>query len=130
MKSINPPPGKILVHGREAGEVTDVDIERRASELAAIEQRIPTAEDRARARRELAGKGVPPGVTDDEPDSHIALTRDPSEPPSDTGARVPEGQPEDEEQASDRLVEEGVAEAQHDQMLAAQRKSRREDREI
>ncbi|HEY4301976.1 MAG TPA: hypothetical protein VGM73_13955 [Candidatus Didemnitutus sp.] len=118
----------MLVHGHGSAEVTDVDIERRANELASIQHRSPTAEDVAQARSELAGESIPPAATDDVPDSHVAITRDPSEPPSDMGTRIPDQNEEDEEQVTDRLVEEGVDEAQHDQMLAARRKSRREDR--
>lgn len=128
MKPTHPPPGKMLVHGRQAGEVTDVDIKRRANELASIEQRSPSKADVAQAKRELRGDELPPGVNEDERPSHIAITRDPSEPPSDTGEQVPDREGDDEQQITERLVEDGVDEAQHDQMLAARRTSKRGDR--
>ncbi|HVU18142.1 MAG TPA: hypothetical protein VHD32_14540 [Candidatus Didemnitutus sp.] len=128
MKRNHSSAGKMLVRGRGASEITDIDIERRANELASIQHRAPTKADVAAARRELMGESRPPGVTEDEPSAHVAITRDPSEPPSDSGEQIPDRDEEDEEQATERLVEDGVDEAQHDQMLEARRDARREDR--
>jgi hypothetical protein len=53
-----------------------------------------------------------------------SLSRDPSDPPANRGKQIPDQEePDDDETAqSERLVEEGVDEAEHDQMLAARRK--------
>jgi hypothetical protein len=125
-----PTRGKILVHGTGSGGITDADVERRARELAVIDGHNPaelTAGDFARARAELTGANLPP-TTGDDAESEIALTRDPSEPPSNTGRQIPDHEGADEQKAVERLTEEGVEEAQHEQMLAARRSERRADR--
>jgi hypothetical protein len=127
MKNSKPAEAKIMVHGRGTGGVNDADIERRAGELASLAGRSRTPYDYARARRELQGQTLPDGVNEDAPRSSRGLLRDPSEPPSDTGRQIPERAAPDEEALSERLVEEGVEEAQHDQMIAARREERRED---
>ncbi|HET7537096.1 MAG TPA: hypothetical protein VFJ90_11610 [Candidatus Didemnitutus sp.] len=128
MKPRNPAPGKIMVHGAGTGGVDDADIERRANELASIAGRKPTKEDHVQARRELLGQTLSPNDTENTPPSARGVTRDPSEPLSDVGDVTPERDAADEEAADERLAEDGVEEAQHDQMIAARRKERREDR--
>lgn len=126
MNSPRPSRGKILVRSNGTGGINENDVERRANELASIRGRSPDAVDLNRARRELAGDQLP-STTDDAP--AIALTRDPSDPPSDTGRQTPDLEGPDEAEATERLVEEGIEEAQHDQMLEARRSARREDRD-
>jgi hypothetical protein len=122
--------GRILRHGHRADQVTDEAIDRRARELAQIDGRAPgavTADDRRLARAELSGETLPDTTLTDS-ESTAGLSRDPSEPASDTGAQVPgQNEPEDQ-QVTERLVVEGVEEAQHDQMLAASRKRRHDER--
>ncbi len=118
-----------MVHGNGTGGVNEADIERRADELASLAGRSRSREDLSRARRELLGQTLPPGITENDPPATGAVTRDPSEPPSNPGHQIPEREPADEETASERLVEEGVEEAQHDQMIASRRNDRREDRQ-
>lgn len=78
-------------------------------------------EDRRRALAELRGDTLPETSFDDG-ESSAGLSRDPSEPRSIPGARKPIlNEPEDQE-TQERLVLEGVEEAQHDQMLAARRR--------
>jgi hypothetical protein len=124
MKNINEPTsGKILFHEKGLGEITESQIAARALELASIDGRAAAGhEDYAQARAELLGKTLP--VADDsDPASMDSLSRDPSDPPANHGRQTPNREGPDEEVALERLVAEGVEEAQHDQMLAARRRS-------
>lgn len=103
------------------GEITDTEIGERARELASIEGRdSATKEDFERAEAELRGTTLPGNSEDSSTDS---LSRDPSDPPANHGHQTPNYEGQDEKVALERLVMEGVEEAQHDQMLAARRKS-------
>lgn len=122
MKNVTrPTQGKILIHDRGAGSITPGDIERRARELASIDGRaVAGVDDRERAARELRGETIQP-ASDDAVESTKSLSRDPSDPLSDRGLQRPNYEGSDEEKVSERMVAEGVEEAQHDQMLAARR---------
>jgi hypothetical protein len=114
--------GKIEVHSRGIGALGEADLERRARELALIDGHAePTPDDWDQARAELSGGVVEPGEDDSMTDS---LSRDPSDPPANRGEQVPdiEEPDDDEEEVAERLVSEGVEEAEHDQMLAARKK--------
>lgn len=115
---------RILRHGERADEITDEAIEIRARELVLIDGRSPREigeEYRARALAELRGETLPETSLDNGEGS-TGLSRDPSEPLSISGERTPiRNEPEDQE-VQERLVLEGVEEAQHDQMLAARRR--------
>jgi hypothetical protein len=114
-------PGKILQHEHGLGLAAPTDVYRRARELARIEgRRRASPTDLRRAAAELRGAGVAPTLDEDEV-GRAGLSRDPSEPPSLYGRQVPDQPPEDEQSAPERLVAEGVSEADHDQMLAARR---------
>jgi hypothetical protein len=122
--------GRILRHGRQANELTAEAVERRARELAQIDGRSPDLierEDLRRSRAELSGDTLPPSTLTDS-ESNAGLSRDPGEPPSDTGIQIPDLNESEEQQVTERLVLEGVEEAQHEQMLAASRLRRREER--
>ncbi len=118
----------ILRHGHRADEITDEAVEIRAKELALIDGRRAasvTDQDRARALAELRGDHLPATAFDDG-EADAGLSRDPAEPRSIAGERTPiYNEPEDQEM-QERLVLEGVEEAQHDQMLAARRTRDRE----
>ena len=124
MKNINDPTsGKILIHENGLGEMTEREIAERALELAVIDGRASaTKEDLDRAQAELRGKMVP-STSDSESSSMDSLSRDPSDPPANHGRQMPNYEGADEGTALERLVAEGVEEAQHDQMLAARRKT-------
>ncbi|HTL67403.1 MAG TPA: hypothetical protein VL200_07065 [Lacunisphaera sp.] len=123
-------PEKILWHGRGTGDLTDAEVEQRAREIAVIRGRAArdvTEEDRAAAWAELRGDTRPPTSETDAPGG-LAVGRDPSEPAGDSGHQVPDQKPSDEGTAAEHLAVEGVEEAQHDQMLAARARERRENR--
>lgn len=124
MKNHTEQAGRILRHGKHVSEITDETIAERARELALIDGRSAsdvTEEDLELSRAELRGEHLPDTTLDDALASG-GLTRDPSEPVSLSGNQVPEhNEPEDQE-VMERLVLEGVEEAQHDQMLAARQR--------
>lgn len=108
---------KIEIRGEGVGLVSSEDIERRARELALIENRTaPDESDRTRARSEFQDRNLPAAVNEDA-DSMQSLSRDPSDPLADRGHQVPEYGADDEKAALERLALEGVEEAQHDQMV-------------
>lgn len=110
---------KIEVKGRGVGIASPADIERRARELALIDNRTgANDDDRRRARAEFLDRNLPAAVNEDA-DSMQSLSRDPSDPMTDRGHQVPEYGADDEKAALERLALEGVEEAQHDQMLQA-----------
>ena len=114
--------GRVLLHRQGAGEITEAEIDRRARELARINGRhMETEEDRERARQELRGESLPDPGTRDR-DLSRSVSRDPSEPVSNTGRAAPTQEDDNEEAVPERLVLEGTDEAQHDLMLAARRK--------
>jgi hypothetical protein len=117
-----PTTGKILNHGSATGVAGAGDLERRAEEVARIDghERVSKL-DRRQAERELAGEEMP-ALTDEDEESRGALSRDPSEPTSDFGHQVPDRETEEEQFAAERLVAEGVDEAERDQRLAARRR--------
>ncbi|HEY9154881.1 MAG TPA: hypothetical protein VIM69_07120 [Opitutaceae bacterium] len=120
------PDGRVEVRGRDVGEITEAMIEKRAREIAEINGRSSDeifSEDRAAAREELMGERLP-ATTEEDENSIGELSRDPSNPPAYYGkaARVTES--DDEKNGLERIVLEGVEEAQHDQMLEARRHPR------
>ena len=122
-KPADPAPGKILNHSQDQGLPSPGDIERRAREIARIEAHAPSREDRQQAERELAGGDLPP-TTDDDAESVGGLSRDPSEPVSIPGRQIPDREDESGQSTVERLVADGVNEAEHEQMLAARRRKK------
>ncbi len=116
--------GKILNHAKGLGLTDETDLEQRASEVARIEgRRTVSGEHRRQAEREFNGEDLP-RVGEDDAESTSSLSRDPSDPASNLGRQVPNRESEDEQFAAERLVAEGVDEAERDLMLAARRKKR------
>jgi hypothetical protein len=115
---------RILRHGQRADEITREAIETRARELVIIAGR-PAREvndsDRTRALDELRGQHLPDTSLDDD-EGAAGLSRDPSEPIAVSGQRTPIINEPEEQEVQERLVLEGVEEAQHDQMLADRRR--------
>lgn len=113
---------KVELHGEGVGIPSDADLERRASELARIAGHTAvTGEDRALARAEFQDRALPDAVNEDR-ESMQSASRDPSEPLVNRGSQVPEYVEGDEKANLERLVLEGVEEAQHEQMLKARQR--------
>ena len=127
--------GVLTENAKGIGTVTPQMVAARARELAAIAGRVPPQPSQAdyeQAERELTGgpdMDVVEAVLESIPESE---RWDPV--PGSTGRHTPEslGEDEDSEGRSEsaQLVEEGIKEAEHDQMLqaaqAAQKRDRRE----
>ena len=110
---------KLEIHGKGVRVFSQGDVERRAVELALIDDRAEAAEaDRTAARAELRNRHLPDAVNEDA-ESMQSMSRDPSDPLVDRGHQVPEYGGEDEKTVLERLALEGVEEAQHEQMLEA-----------
>jgi hypothetical protein len=114
------------------GTVTPEMVEARARELAAIAGRVPpepSEVDFEQAKRELTG-GAEMDLREAALESIPESERwDPV--PGSTGSHTPDslGEDEDSEGRSEsaQLVEEGIKEAEHDQMLQAARAAQEED---
>ena len=123
MKEKKPNGGKISLHGNGMGVPAPEDIERRAREIAMIDERNPdefTDADWNQARAELMGaeNNKPP----EETPANSEMTEEWEVTPDDRGHRVPRpGVEEDEESVGENLVTGGIEEATHDQMLEARR---------
>ncbi|HYR23820.1 MAG TPA: hypothetical protein VEP30_12960 [Chthoniobacterales bacterium] len=123
MKEKKPGSGKIELHGNGMGVPGPEDIERRAREIAMIDERDPenfTDTDWSQAREELLGSehNEPPEETPD----NSKVTAEWQVTPSDRGHRVPRpGVEDDEETIGEHLVTDGREEAARDQMLEARR---------
>src|ERR1043166_8985601 len=123
--------GKISLHGNGMGVPSPEDIERRAREIATIDERDPdefTDGDWTQARKELLGAEhpTPPEETTGsaEMSGHWSVTA------SSRGHRAPRpGAEEDEESVGENLVNGGIEEATHDQMLEARREELEEERD-
>ena len=129
MNEKKPMSGKISVHGNGMGVPGPEDIERRAREIALIDERNPdefTDADWSQARQELLGdqETIPP----EQDDKNIKLEREWEVTPDDRGHRVPRpGVDEDEESVGEYLVTGGKEEAARDQMLEARREELEEE---
>ena len=125
MKNTGENSGRISDHFRGLGTVTGEMVERRAKEIAIINGRTPhnfTENDWVQAKHELLGDSVE--IEAEEPIA--ALTRWDEEPGT-SGHRVENSPSSDEQTVAEHLVEEGVEEANHDQMLKG---SRAEENEV
>jgi hypothetical protein len=125
--------GVITENASGVGTVTAEMVEARARELAVIAGRDsekPSQLDYEQAKRELTGEP--------EMDAQEAALESVPESegwdavPGSTGHRTPESVDEDEDSEgrsqSAQLVEEGINEAEHDQMLQAAREAQRRDK--
>lgn len=119
MKTMHARVGKISDHSHGLGTVTREMVEQRAKELAIINGRAHefTEEDLIQAKLEMMGD-----EEGDEPseDPVAALTRW-DEVPDPSGHRVENSPASDEQSVAEHLVQEGVEEANHEQMLRASR---------
>ena len=110
--------GKIISGTEGIGTVTPQMIEKRAREIARTDGRTQANDlDRSRAREELTGAAL---------DSERAPTREESGrnwqmPLVSTGEKAPTVRPEDDENIPEKLIREGVEEADHDQRVSSER---------
>lgn len=121
------PTGKISVHGDGMGAPTPELIERRAREIAMIDEREPndyTDADWDQARRELMG-----APTDSAPeDLGVEISADEHEMiPESIAHRAPRSASADDESIGETLVSGGLEEAAHDQMLEARIEEREQE---
>ena len=115
-----PRPGKITVHGNGLGAPSPDMVKQRAREIAMIDERDPdefTDADWDQARRELLG--ALPSNAPEETDDNAEVVEEWNVVASSAGHRAP--RVEDEENVGEHLVEDGVQEAAHDQMVEARR---------
>lgn len=120
--------GNIEENSDGIGEISDKMLTERAKELALIAGRPMTKEDREQALRELTGGAE----MDDQQGLLESVDKDERWDPvhGSTGHQVEEIASEDEDEdghgQSAQLVEEGVGEAAHDQMLQAAKAAEKE----
>ena len=114
--------GKISTHFTGIGPVTDEMVDQRAIELARINGRTQVNEsDRSDAKRELLVLGNP---ASEEQEPTIAAVTTWDEEPGSTGRHIPNKPASDEQTVAERLVEEGVEEAAHEQMVEGSKPGR------
>ena len=124
--------GVITENSTGIGTVTRKMVRERARELALIEGRVPPQVlqvDYEQAQRELTGGA------DLDPQEAVGESAPESERwdaiPGSTGRKAPESPSEDEDDEGrsegEQLVEQGVAEAEHDQMLQAAKAAAKKD---
>jgi len=122
MKTIRQSHGKISDHFKGLGTVTSETVVERAREIALINGRGPNhynQEDFMEAKRELTG-AVPDTDSEDEADLVAGLvTWDES--PDAAGHSVEKEVAEDEQACAAQLAEEGLEEAEHEQMVEGAR---------
>lgn len=82
-----------------------------------------TEDDREQARDELRAQTLPP-TTGEDAVAKRGVSRDPADPPSQRGRASRTDRATDPQADLERIVIEGVEEAQHDQMRAASRRRR------
>jgi hypothetical protein len=120
--------GKIILHSQGLGTVTEGMVRARARELALINGRSPehlSSLDLEEAKRELMGEAAPPpeGLRED---SLLESERwDPNS--GSTGHQVDVVPAHDEQTDAEKLVDQGIEEAEHDQMVEGTRESLRRD---
>lgn len=123
------PHGKITVHGNGLGVPSPELVERRAREIAMIDERDPdefTDGDWEQAKNELTG--VEPSHTPELNDEDEERSeRD--EIPGSAGHHTPNNGFEGDENVGEELVSGGIEEAAHDQMVEARREELEEERE-
>ncbi len=124
----------MAINSTGVGTVTPEMVEARAVELALINGRTAkdvSVLDREQAERELTGG---PELDPNEAALEAAPESERWDPvPRSTGRIVPvtaeDGEDEDGRSLGEKLIEEGVQEAEHDQMLKAAREGAKEDKE-
>jgi hypothetical protein len=120
--------GKVEQHARGLGTVTPEMVTERARELAIINRRPddkPTPEDWQEAKRELTVGGAGHDALEDLP---VSKRWDPV--PGTPPRRADTIPADDEQTVAEKLVEDGVEEAEHEQMVEGTRESVKRDRDL
>ena len=120
--------GRFSEHGHGLGTVTEEMVQQRAAELALISGRPGNvlSTDLDQAHRELTGEerlNPEPSPAEELPEEARW-----EEVPESTGKKVPVVPASDEQTFAEKLVEEGVEDAEQDQMVKATKAERRRDK--
>lgn len=124
----HPAAGKISVHGHGIGAPSPELIERRAREIAMIDERNPndfTDGDWDQAHRELLGGSST--AAPEENNQNAEVVDEWNVVASDNGHRAPRSGSADDENVGEELVSEGLEEAAHDQMVEARKEEIEEE---
>jgi hypothetical protein len=119
MKATQTIKGRISGRFNGLGTVTPEMVEQRAREIALINGRVAedfSEADLDEARAELTGDFATEEQREEEPGLAAATLRDVV--PGTSGHKVAAKLPSDEQRVAEQLVQEGVDEAEHHQMLA------------
>jgi hypothetical protein len=118
--------GRFTQGGRGLGTVTEEMVRQRAGELAVINGRTEDQildSDLEEAHRELTSERVEPELSAEEQ----IVAGDNVGVPASTGDRVEAVPAPDEQTFAEKLVQEGVEDAEHDQMIQATREAQKRD---
>jgi hypothetical protein len=124
------PHGKINVHGHGLGVASPELVEKRAREIALIDERNPdefTEADWEQAKKELTG--VDPSHAPEVDDEVVDEMTERDDVPGASGHRAPKNGFEGEENVGEELVTGGIEEAAHDQMVEARWEELDQERE-
>jgi hypothetical protein len=126
-KRHQPSEGRVTDHARGLGTVTPEMVSHRAHEIALINQHEkPTPEDWQEAKRELTDAGHP--SHDPMEDIPVGKRWDPI--PGSASRKADNLPADDEQTVAETLVESGIEEAEHEQMVEGARESVRRDEEV
>src|SRR5215831_9007329 len=120
MKRNRTEPGRLSQRGKGIGTVTKGMVRNRAREIALINGRDThhvLDSDVEQARRELSGEETLDPIPSAEERLPVSERWDPV--PGSPGHKAPTVPPPDEQTADEELVDEGVADAEHEQELEA-----------
>ncbi|MBA3963516.1 MAG: hypothetical protein H0X40_16675 [Chthoniobacterales bacterium] len=124
------PHGRITVHGNGLGVPSPDQVEKRAREIAMIDERDAdefTEADWAQAKNELTGVAASQAPEADDDVTDEVMERD--DILGSTGHQVPNNGFEGDENVGAELVSGGNEEAAHDQMVEARLEELEEERE-
>jgi hypothetical protein len=128
MKRAHQSIGKISAHFEGVGTVTREMVTQRARELAIINGRPPnhySTEDFLEAKRELTGLDA--NDNDQAGEEPIAVLTSWDEDPGTSGHAVATAVAADEQTFDEQSVEEGINEAEHEQMVEGARSPRNQE---
>ena len=123
-----PRAGKITVHGNGLGAPSPDLVKQRAREIAMIDERNPdefTEGDWQQAHRELLGQVPETAPEEDERTAEVVDEWDVVL--GDTGHHAPRAADGEDKNLGEQLVDDGINEATHDQMLEARIEERKEE---